>query len=99
MVRRGSTVRVRQRALQKPRITGLFASIDLLQVLERGAGMEPFIEPSGRKRLLESASRDRARGHISPTSARTALPRFGNSNRRNRRVPAPEPRGEPPISL
>jgi hypothetical protein len=48
MVRRGSTVRVRQRALQKPRVTALFR-IDL-QVLERGAGMEPFMEPSGRKR-------------------------------------------------
>jgi hypothetical protein len=49
MVRRGSTVRVRQRALQKPRITGFLFRIDL-QVLERGAGMEPFMEPSGRKR-------------------------------------------------
>jgi hypothetical protein len=49
MVRRGSTVRVRQRALQKPRITGLLFRIDL-QILERGAGMEPFMEPSGRKR-------------------------------------------------
>src|SRR6266540_2989534 len=49
MVRRGSTVRVRQRALQKPRMTGFLFRIDL-QVLERGAGMEPFMEPSGRKR-------------------------------------------------
>jgi hypothetical protein len=50
MVRRGSTVRVRQRALQKPRITELFVSINL-HVCERGAGMEPVMEPSGRKRL------------------------------------------------
>src|SRR4051794_28634803 len=40
MVRRGSTVPVRQRALQKPRIKRLFIRINL-QVRERGAGMEP----------------------------------------------------------
>src|SRR3954468_5087359 len=48
MVRRGSTVRVRQRALQKPRIRGFLFRINL-QVRELGAGMEPFMEPSGRK--------------------------------------------------
>src|SRR5438128_4150650 len=47
MVRRGSTVRVRQRALQKPRIERFFFRKDL-QVLQREAGMEPFVKPSGR---------------------------------------------------
>src|SRR6266516_1724435 len=47
-IERGSTVRVRQRALQNPRITGFLFRIDL-QILEHGAGMEPFMEPSGRK--------------------------------------------------
>jgi hypothetical protein len=42
MVRRGSTVRVRQRALQKPRSRGLFCRIDL-HLVECGAGMEPFM--------------------------------------------------------
>jgi hypothetical protein len=46
MVRRGSTVRVRQRALQKRCTWRFFFRIDL-QILEREAGMEPFMEPSG----------------------------------------------------
>ncbi len=49
MVRRGSTVRVRQRALQKTRSRPFSFRIDL-QKLECGVGMEPFMEPSGRKR-------------------------------------------------
>src|SRR6266702_1924848 len=48
MVRRASPVRVRKRALQKPRSRGFFFRIEL-HVVERGAGMEPFMEPSGRK--------------------------------------------------
>jgi hypothetical protein len=50
MVRRGSTVRVRQRALQKLRKWG-FSFRMSLQIVERDACMEPFMEPSGRKRL------------------------------------------------
>jgi hypothetical protein len=45
MVRRGSTVRVRQRALQKRRKSRFFVQIDLLLV-ERAVGMEPVMEPS-----------------------------------------------------
>ncbi len=41
MVRRGSTVRVRQRALQEPRRCGVSFSIDL-QVAQFAVGMEPF---------------------------------------------------------
>jgi hypothetical protein len=41
MVRRGSTVRVRQRALQKPRSQGFFVRIDL-QDRQRVVGMEPL---------------------------------------------------------
>ena len=49
MVRRGSTVRVRQRALQKPSVMGFWFRIHL-QFLECGTGMERFMEPSGQKR-------------------------------------------------
>ena len=45
MVRRGSTVRVRQRALQNCRTRGFFLRL-YLQILQRAAGMEP----SGRER-------------------------------------------------
>jgi hypothetical protein len=57
MVRRGSTVRVRQRALQKPRITALLFRINL-QFRELGVGMEPVMEPSGRKRPPEGCQND-----------------------------------------
>jgi hypothetical protein len=45
MVRRGSTVRVRQRALQKPRTLGFLARIDLLLV-EHAVGVEHVVEQS-----------------------------------------------------
>jgi len=47
MVRRGSTVRVRQRALQKPCKPVLFTfSVRLnLQAVQYEPGMEPFMEP------------------------------------------------------
>src|SRR5437667_250794 len=48
MVRRGSTVRVRQRALQKRRKPRLSSRIDL-QTLHHAVGMEPVMEPSGRE--------------------------------------------------
>jgi hypothetical protein len=60
MVRRGSTVRVRQRALQKPRSWGFFSRIDL-HVVEHEQGMEPFMEPSGRKGGLWGVSTRRPR--------------------------------------
>jgi hypothetical protein len=59
MVRRGSTVRVRQRALQKPRSQGFAFRIDL-HVVEREAGMEPF----GAFR-----SKRRPRPHFGPSRA------------------------------
>ena len=46
MVRRGSTVRVRQRALQKPRSRGFFVQTNL-HSLHCAQGMELFMEPSG----------------------------------------------------
>jgi hypothetical protein len=49
MVRRGSTVRVRQRALQKPCKSGLCLEVEL-QELQRALGMEPFMELSDRRR-------------------------------------------------
>ena len=49
MVRRGSTVRVRQRALQNPRSEAFFFQLDL-QIAQVAVGMEPFMEPSGRER-------------------------------------------------
>jgi hypothetical protein len=47
MVRRGSPVRVRKRALQSPRTPAVFVRIDLQQ-RQRAVGMEPVMEPSGR---------------------------------------------------
>ena len=49
MVRRGSTVRVRQRALQNPRSRGFCFQLDL-QDAQLAVGLEPFMEPSGLKR-------------------------------------------------
>jgi hypothetical protein len=46
MVRRGSTVRVRQRALQKPRSRGFLVQIHL-HSFHCGQGMELFMELSG----------------------------------------------------
>ena len=51
MVRRGSTVRVRQRALQK-RCNGHFSVQADLHMLQTAVGMEPFVEPSGRGSAL-----------------------------------------------
>src|SRR5947208_16520035 len=58
MVRRGSPVRVRKRALQKPRIECFLLRI-YLQVLQCAAGYGALMEPSGRKRsrLVEFESR------------------------------------------
>jgi hypothetical protein len=50
MVRRGSTVRVRQRALKSAARRRFLVQIDLLRV-DRAVGMEPFMElwrPRGR---------------------------------------------------
>src|SRR5437764_1406719 len=52
MVRRGSTVRVRPRALQRPRKPGLLFRL-ILQTVERDVGMEPFMEPSGAECLSQ----------------------------------------------
>ena len=49
IVRRGSTVRVRQRALQKARKPAFYLRIDL-HVLQYAVGMEPFMELSGPER-------------------------------------------------
>jgi hypothetical protein len=46
MVRKGSPVRVRQRALQKaPHLGGFLVQADLL-IVEGAVGMEPVMEPS-----------------------------------------------------
>ena len=60
MVRRGSTVRVRQRALRKRRTRRFFVQTDLHR-LERAAGMAPLIEPSGSERALEALGNGRIR--------------------------------------
>jgi hypothetical protein len=59
MVRRGSTVRVRQRALQKPRKRGFLFRIHLHD-LQRAQGMEPFMELSGPERPLASRAAPQA---------------------------------------
>ena len=56
MVRRGSTVRVRQRALQNPRTRGFFVQDDLLFVA-RAVGMEPFMELSSKRGRAELSAR------------------------------------------
>src|SRR5437763_10951528 len=90
MVRRGSTVRVRQRALQKPRIMGLFVSDRDLQVLERGAGMEPFREPLGRKRAPGEGTGPTIRGSTFPSSTLTAaFVTSGGYGRSGRLLPRP----------
>jgi hypothetical protein len=53
MVRRGSTVRVRQRALQKRRTAGFWGKGDL-PFLDRAVHMEPLMEPSDQKLARES---------------------------------------------
>src|ERR671935_2263822 len=52
MVRRGSTVRVRQRALQK-RCKAALLFRENLHDLQPAIGMEPFMEPSGSERALK----------------------------------------------
>jgi hypothetical protein len=49
MVRRGSTVRVRQRALEKRANRRLFFPLHL-RTCQRASGMEPFMEPPGSER-------------------------------------------------
>jgi hypothetical protein len=46
MVRRGSTVRVRQRALQRPCKSGFYSPL-ILHSLQRAPGMEPIMELPG----------------------------------------------------
>src|SRR3954463_13129847 len=69
MVRRGSTVRVRQRALQNPRSRGFSVQGDLLFVA-RAVGMEPFMELS-RTRLDNFRAKEEVAGpeaRVHPTS-------------------------------
>jgi hypothetical protein len=54
----GSTVRVRQRALQKPCRVRLFFRL-YLHDSQRAVGMEPFMEPSGREARLDTDRRGR----------------------------------------
>jgi hypothetical protein len=54
VVRRGSTVRVRQRALQKP-ANRRFLFCANLHDLQRAMGMEPFMDPSDSERALEAS--------------------------------------------
>ncbi len=80
---RGSTVRVRQRALQRPRKPELLLSAHL-QTVERDVGMEPFMEPSGPECLAECVKTDGfARFGRSDTSGRggVSLTRTSRHNR------------------
>jgi hypothetical protein len=56
MVRRGSTVRVRQRALQNPRKSGFIFRVDL-HALQYAVGMEPFMELSGPELAVDAFHR------------------------------------------
>ena len=74
MVRRGSTVRVRQRALQKRRKSALFVSPPL-QIFQRAMGMEPFMEPSGSERVLQTSEIGAFAGRSSRVASPPAGPR------------------------
>jgi hypothetical protein len=63
VVRRGSTVRVRQRALQKP-ANRRFLFCANLHDLQRAMGMEPFMDPSDSERALEASEMDASAGKI-----------------------------------
>jgi hypothetical protein len=69
MVRRGSTVRVRQRALQKPRSRGFSVRIDLHKA-EYASGAEPFMELPGSRPSLLTGSGRRSRVGASLPSGR-----------------------------
>ena len=60
MVKRGSPVRVRQRALQKPPRWRLFCRRHLHE-LQYAVGMEPFMEPSGSERAPQASENRRIR--------------------------------------
>src|SRR5579862_3078441 len=76
MVRRGSTVRVRQRALQNPRSRGFFVQRDL-QAQQRAVGMEPFMELSRRerslRRLIETHTADAGQSYTRSVASRAEL--------------------------
>ena len=81
MVRRGSTVRVRQRALQKAR-KGAFCFTSDLRVHHRAVGMEPFMEPSGHERRRQSrvfALNARSGDVRSPLATINSRSRFSSS--------------------
>jgi len=89
MVRRGSPVRVRKRALQKPRTAGFFFRVHLHDP-QRAIGMEPFVEPSGREVSLPAAKN----GHI---AARREVPP-PDTGARDRRSVRPEVAGSSPVA-
>ena len=81
MVRRGSTVRVRQRALQNAR-KGAFCFTSDLRVHHRAVGMEPFMEPSGHERRRQSrvfALNARSGDVRSPLATINSRSRFSSS--------------------
>jgi hypothetical protein len=78
MVRRGSTVRVRQRTLQKPCKAAISVQVNL-QMLQCAVDREPFMELSGSRSAVDR------RKTGSPTSRRfKSCPRYG-------RFPRPPP--------
>src|SRR2546430_1752686 len=90
MVRRGRRFESVRGLLQKPRIMGLFVSDRDLQVLERGAGMEPFMEPSGRKRAPGEGTGPTIRGSTFPSSTLTSRSsQAGGYGRSGRLLPRP----------
>jgi hypothetical protein len=86
MVRRGSTVRVRQRALQKRR-KSRFLFGENLHDLQRAVGMEPFMEPSGSERTLQSIGNGRIRPDCLTTSHGRVKGRRRNTSKDGRTQP------------
>src|SRR5579862_5359131 len=95
MVRRGSTVRVRQRALQKRRTSGFCVQDDLLFVV-RAVGMEPFMELSRRERRASSVVAPSGPLSARPDAARIDRPLGSTSNRTVHYERAARPPGTSP---
>src|SRR5205823_12600712 len=63
MVRRGSTVRVRQRALQEPRNRRFLVHVGLL-LFECAVGYRALMEPSDQEEALQMLRRRGSRAHL-----------------------------------
>ena len=90
----GSTVRVRQRALQHPAKRDFFSRFHLHNP-QRAVGMEPFMEPSGRGRRLQKAVFPAIAPQHAPARRNCYLPDKRAHDRQSARTPKPLRIGAP----